>query len=139
GAATIFSMPTPTPGMPNIGPNQPPTLAPISNRVVTVGLTLNLTALGSDADVPAQSLSYSLVGAPFGMNIGSFDGVLTWTPTVAPATNTVSVVVTDNGTPSLSATQSFTVVTAPVPGVFSSLNAGNELQLQWPTYAGQKF
>src|SRR5256885_16436183 len=38
-------------------------------------------------------------------------GVLTWTPTEAqgPSTNTITVKVTDNGTPALSATNSFTV------------------------------
>ncbi len=138
GAANIFTMPTPTPRAANIVPNTPPTLATISNRVITVGLTLNLTAVGSDIDVPAQTLSYSLIGAPFGMNIGSGNGVLTWTPTVAPATNTISVVVTDNGTPNLSVTQNFTVVTAPVPAVAGSLTAGNEFRMQWPTFAGQK-
>jgi hypothetical protein len=42
----------------------------------------------------------------------SASGIITWTPTEAqgPSTNTFTTIVTDNGTPPLSATNSFTVV-----------------------------
>jgi hypothetical protein len=56
------------------------------------------------------------------MTINSSSGVLNWTPGEAqgPAANTITVRVTDNGVPSLSATKSFTVTVneeqAPVLG-----------------------
>jgi len=65
----------------------------------------------TDADVPANGLSYALLTPPAGAAIGS-NGVITWTPTLAqgPSTNTFAVKVTDNGVPSLSATQTLTIV-----------------------------
>ena len=43
------------------------------------------------------------------MTLNATNGILAWRPTVAqsPTTNLVSVMVADNGTPSLSATQQF--------------------------------
>src|SRR5439155_20184229 len=53
-----------------------------------------------------------LVSAPDGMSLDPTTGVLTWTPTETqgPRTNLITVQVTDNGSPPLSATNSFTVV-----------------------------
>src|SRR5439155_3828 len=55
---------------------------------------------------------FDLVAAPAGVTMDTNTGVITWTPTEAqgPSTNTITVKVTDNGTPALSATNSFTVV-----------------------------
>src|SRR2546428_28883 len=39
----------------------------------------------SDADVPAQSLTFSLVGAPTGATIDASTGVFNWTPSEAQA------------------------------------------------------
>jgi hypothetical protein len=66
-------------------------------------------------DLPPTLLTYALVAPPAGASIDT-NGVITWTPTQAqgPSTNTITTVVTDNGVPSLSATNSFAVVvTAP--------------------------
>jgi hypothetical protein len=139
GAVNIYSMPTPTPRAANVVPNTAPSLAAITNRVVTLGQTLNLTVVGSDGDTPAQTLNYSLSTAPAGASIGLFSGVFTWTPTIAPATNTVVVEVADNGTPSLTATQSFIVVTAPVPAPSGFVLSENQFTFSWSTMAGQQF
>jgi hypothetical protein len=139
GAANIYPMPTPTPRAANVVPNTPPTLAVITNRVITAGQTLSLTVVGSDADIPVQTLTYGLASAPFGVALGGASGMLTWTPTIAPATNTLTVVVADNGTPSLTATQSFTVVTAPLPALGSYAYSGNQFTFSWATYPGQRF
>jgi hypothetical protein len=44
--------------------------------------------------------------------INSTNGLFTWAPTEVqgPGTNTITLIVTDDGSPTLSATQSFTVV-----------------------------
>jgi hypothetical protein len=138
GAANIYSMPTPTPRAANYVPNTAPTLAAISNYVVTLGQTLTVTAIGSDSDVPAQTLSYSLGVKPLGANIGSASGVISWPPNAAPATNNFTVIVADNGTPSLTATQSFVVVTAPVPTVSNYALTGENFIFGWGTTLGQK-
>src|SRR2546426_9081598 len=50
------------------------------------------------------------------MNISPISGAISWTPAEAqgPSTNLVSVSVTDNGVPALSATNSFTVIVTEV-------------------------
>ena len=90
--------------------NAAPTLAAIANQTVNEGGTMNVTAVASDSDVPANALTYSLGNnAPAGMTIGASSGAISWTTTEAngPSTNTVSVIVTDGG--GLKATNSFTV------------------------------
>src|SRR5205814_1843260 len=75
--------------------------------------TLVITNSASDPDLPANSLAFSLAfGAPTNAVINTNTGVFTWTPTEAqgPGSNSISVIVTDNGSPTLSATQTFTVV-----------------------------
>jgi hypothetical protein len=73
-----------------------------------------------DVDLPAPTLTYKLVASPTGLAISS-NGIITWNPdeSAGPSTNIVTTVVTDNGVPKLSSTNSFTVVvqevnTAPV-------------------------
>jgi hypothetical protein len=73
--------------------------------------------VATDPDTPGQTLAYSLLpGSPSGAAVNSASGEFTWRPTVAqaPSSNPVSVVVTDNGSPNLSATNSFTVTVNPV-------------------------
>ncbi len=71
--------------------------------------------MATDNDQPANALSYRLEGAPAGATIDT-EGVLTWTPTEAegPSTNLITVVVTDDGSPALSATNTFTVIVSEV-------------------------
>ncbi|MGE3242576.1 MAG: beta strand repeat-containing protein [Pirellulales bacterium] len=85
--------------------NVSPVLAPIGNKSVVEGNSLTFTATASDADVPANTLTYSLdAGAPAGATINPATGVFSWTPSVnqAPGTYTVTIRVTDNGSPALS-------------------------------------
>jgi endonuclease G len=92
--------------------NDAPTLNTIAGQTVYLGNTLTVTAAGSDIDLPAQALSYSLVGTvPSGASINSSSGVLSWTPAAPQAGQiyTITVRVTDGGTPALHAEQQFTV------------------------------
>jgi len=95
--------------------NTPPMLAAIPNASLVAGQTLLVTNNATDADVPAQTLAWSLLNPPAGANINSTNGLLTWRPAIAqsPSTNLISVSVTDNGTPPLSVTRSFNVVVLP--------------------------
>ena len=96
--------------------NTPPVLAAISDRTVGVGGTLNITNAATDSDLPAQTLTFSLPTAPTNASINPNSGVLTWRPLVthANSTNPFTVIVADNGTPSLSATRSFSVTVPPL-------------------------
>ncbi len=131
GAANIFPMTTPTPGAANFLPNTAPVLAAIAPQALTLGQTLNLTASATDADVPAQTLTYSLgADAPAGAVINSQSGLLTWTPTAAPATNSMTVIVTDDGVPNLSAQQTF-AVTVYLPPTISVATGAGQMTLTW--------
>jgi hypothetical protein len=93
--------------------NDAPLLDPIADQVITEGITLTLSNTASDVDLPVQTLLFSLdPGAPEGAAIDPTNGVFTWTPTEAqgPGTNLITVRVTDDGSPALSATQRFTVI-----------------------------
>jgi len=99
-----------------------PVLNPISNSTLSAGQTLTVTNTASDPNAPPLTLTFSLPTAPIGMTLNATNGILTWRPTVAqsPTTNSVTVQVSDSGTPPLSATQSFMVtVTQPAAPMFS--------------------
>jgi len=89
--------------------NVRPTLNTISSQNLDEQTTLNVNASATDPD-GGQSLTYALVSGPGGLNVSSA-GAISWTPDEAqgPSSNLVVVQVTDNGTPALSATNSFVV------------------------------
>jgi len=91
--------------------NSPPAIGPIARLTIDPGARLSVLVPAADADLPPQTLSYALLTPPAGASVNS-SGLITWTPTGAQAstTNLLVVTVSDHGTPSLSATQSFTVI-----------------------------
>ena len=118
--------------------NTAPVLAAIGNQSVSEGATLSFTATATDADLPAQSLTYSLDAASLalGMTINSSTGAFSWTPTEAQGglTPSVTITVTDNGTGNLTDSETFTITvneinTAPVLGAIGnqSVNEGATL------------
>ena len=92
--------------------NVAPVLAAISNRTVTAGTPISFTATAADDNWPAQTLMFALApGCPAGTCITT-NGSFSWTPCQAHAvsSNCLTVTVTDNGTPPLSDSKSFSVV-----------------------------
>jgi hypothetical protein len=115
--------------------NTAPNLAPIADRSILAGRTLAITNSATDAEAPPQVLTFSLASPPpSGVNLNGANGILTWRPTMAQAgtTNVLRVVVSDSGTPSLSATQSFSVaVGRPVqPGLGGASVSNGQFRLQ---------
>jgi uncharacterized repeat protein (TIGR03806 family) len=104
--------------------NTPPVLAAISNQTILAGRTLSITNNATDADSPPQLLTYSLINPPIGAAIDASNGIFGWRPAIAQSatTNLLSVRVSDNGTPSQSATQSFlvTVMRPVAPGLYGA-------------------
>ena len=86
-------------------------LAAIPNQTLIAGQSLTFTNQAGDADVPAQALTFSLSGAPAGATVTANTGIFNWRPAIAQSrsTNPISVIVTDNGSPNLGATQKFVV------------------------------
>src|SRR5262249_60479521 len=96
--------------------NFTPVLAAVSNRTINFGMNLTITNLATDADLPPQTFLYTLLSTVTNAAIGPTNGEFNWRPLVTQAnsTNQFGVVVTDNGAPSLSATQSFSVIVNPL-------------------------
>jgi len=125
GTASFYMLTNYTPGAANYYPlpNLPPRIAQLKDKTVFEGSLLTFTATATDSNLPAQQLTWALgPGAPAGAAIGASDGVFGWIPTEAQGGSNYSITVSvhDNGAPSLSDTQSFTVTvlkTNNVPGL----------------------
>jgi Glycosyl hydrolase catalytic core/Carbohydrate binding module (family 6) len=106
-----------------VATNHPPVLAAVADQSILAGRTLLVTNTASDPDAPPQQLIYSLPGAPVGASIDTNSGVFSWRPAIAqsPSTQTVAVVVSDNGAPALAATNNFKVTV--IQPAFPILNA----------------
>lgn len=112
---TSPSAPDNPPGPPE--DNVAPTLPAQTNRSVAALDTLLVTNTGSDSNNPPQTLTYQLTTAPSGATI-SANGVISWTPTPAQVSETpytFTTVVTDSGSPALSATNTFEVIVTDAP------------------------
>lgn len=133
----VYSMTQPTSGTNNVYANSAPILTAIADKPLVLGQTVSFVAHATDIDAPPQSLRFSLgSGAPTGAEINPTTGEVTWKPDYAPATNLVRVIATDDGTPSLSATQTF-VVTVGIPPQLSDAHlSANGLTLTWPAMEG---
>lgn len=87
--------------------NVAPVLGAISNQNGYWGNAFGFTASATDADIPANTLTFSLDSAPAGASIDSNTGAFSWTPTMLQiGMHTFTVRVTDNGSPNLSDKQS---------------------------------
>jgi hypothetical protein len=84
-------------------------LGAIGNQSGAEQTLITFDADATDADVPAQTLTFSLdPGAPAGAGIDSVTGVFDWTPSAA-GLYTVTVRVTDNGSPNMSDSETVTI------------------------------
>ena len=123
--------------------NHPPVLPPIADRSVAAQSPLLITNTASDLDAPGQVLRYALgPGAPAGAGVDPVTGVFSWTPasTNADTTNTITVWVTDNGSPALSDVQCFAVaVTLPRPDIQSFIVSGAEALLTWQSVSSKVY
>ena len=104
-------------------------LTPVANQTVTPGITLVVTNTAIDQAVPPKTLTW-LLGGPTNAALTTLNATnarFMWRPLVSQAntTNVIYVVVADNGTPSLSATNSFKVIVNPL----SSLPTMNSISM----------
>ncbi len=78
-----------------------------------------------------RKLTFRLLSGPSGAEVNPLTGSFNWRPALsqAPSTNLLWISVTDNGSPSLAATQSFTIaVRAPATPLMRALQLqGDEL------------
>ncbi|MHB1307794.1 MAG: Ig domain-containing protein [Limisphaerales bacterium] len=136
--------------------NTPPSINPLPNYTLVGGSTVSFTATGSDPDLPAGALTWTLgAGAPAGAKINSGTGAFSWkTPKVSKSTlYTITLWLTDNGSPAAAASSSFTVTLDPAVRRASLelaeqqvrfeqpvLHVGNrELVLSWQSEPGRRY
>lgn len=103
--------------------NTPPSLDWIRNWDIDEGDLLSFTATATDAD-SQQTLAYSLIGPPVGMSIDPRTGIFAWQPADGLNTYSVTVRVTDNGSPALSDTKTFTIAVNNVAPTAAFANSG---------------
>ena len=136
GSASIYGLTIPSPRAGNFlaTSNTAPAVGSIADRVVIESQLLLFSATAMDAEAPPQTLAYSLDPvAPAGATINSVNGLFSWRPSAAqtPGTNLITVRVTDDGAPPMSASTTFTVRVAPRPqltGVAPMANGGYAIQ-----------
>ena len=97
-------MTTPTPQAANVVPvNQSaPVLPSIGDRIINEGSLFSFTALATDGDIPAQTLTYTMdPGTPAGATLDRSTGLFRWTPSEVQggATYHFTIRVSDNGSP----------------------------------------
>jgi VCBS repeat-containing protein len=125
--------------------NSAPVLPAQTDVTIAELTSLLVTNTATDSDIPANSLSYSLVNPPTGAQI-SPGGIISWSPSPAqaPSTNVFETVVVDSGVPPLSATNSFTVfVTAsqivPAPTIESIYVTNGLATISWSSVTGRTY
>jgi hypothetical protein len=122
--------------------NAAPVLAAIANRTVHAGCLVTFTNSATDADLPANTLAYSLdPGAPPTASVGTNTGVFLWPTTDANAgtANPITVRVTDKGSPPLSNARTFTVTVLARPEIQSVNLAGTNATLAWSAISGATY
>ena len=89
----------------------PPVLTVPDTQTIYAGQTLTVTNSATNSFLPNAKYTFKLLSPPANASIITTNGVMTWpiTTTQPSGTNTITVKVTDNSTPSLSATNSFVV------------------------------
>ena len=123
--------------------NNAPVIAPVPGQIVAPGGAVSLSIAASDPE--NQQLRFSLESAPQGASINEVTGQFLWRTTESQAgTHTVTVRVTDNGSPPASATATFTVtVGGPQPEQFriTGIRRGSpgEVVLTWNSAAGAEY
>jgi len=121
------------------GMNTPPSFVPVADTTIDEGALFSLLPTAIDTDVPRQTLTFGLLAAPVGATIDSSGGVIRWQTGEAQGgtMNRFTVVVADNGLPSLSVTQSFNVTVREVNTAPFFVDPASEIQVDEETVLSQ--
>jgi len=124
---------------PNV--NSGPVLAPIGDQITGELVLLELTVSGTDGD-PVNALHYTLdAGAPPEAEIDSNTGAFSWIPAFEGASRLVPITVrvTDDGNPSLSAAETISVLVIAGPVVLDIDRQPNEALVSWRSAPGELY
>jgi hypothetical protein len=118
-------------------------LAAITNRTINVGSNFQFTASVTDTDSPPQTLTFALLAGATNASLNTNSGAFSFRPLVTQAnsTNNFTLKVSDNGTPPLSAAQSFSVIVNPpsAPGIGNISAAGGQFSFNVSGQSGPDY
>ena len=110
---------------------------------MNVGQTVAFTASATDTDQPPQTLTFALLAGATNATLNTNSGAFSFRPLVTQAnsTNNFTLTVSDNGTPSMSATQSFSVVVNPLsaPSISNVSAAGGQFSFSVSGQSGPDY
>ena len=125
--------------------NVAPKLSVLGDQAAEAGRELTFAATATDADLPANTLIFSLnPGAPDGSKLTSA-GVFTWTPTEAQAgsSHPIGITAFDDGVPPLSDTRTFNVTVAAAKKEIrvteAKLSGDGKFSFTWSAQAGRSY
>jgi hypothetical protein len=102
-----------------------------SNVVAVVGNPVTVTNTATDSNANAV-LTYSLLNAPTNAAINSTNGIIMWTNAVPNGLAArFTTLVTDNGAPAATATNTFTVFVMPFPAITNVTVTATNVVLKW--------
>jgi hypothetical protein len=118
--------------------NVAPALALVPNATIHAGTMYQYTLSATDSDIPANTLSYSLVVGPAGATVGAASGVVSWTAprNAAGAVTNFTVRATDNGTPAQSSDRSFQVTVVGPLEITGYATEPGGFRVEWRTVPG---
>ena len=125
--------------------NRAPTMNPVADLFLEPGSLLILALSATDPDIPANDFTFSVdPGHPAGAEVGG-DGVFRWEPSDAQAstTNTITLRVTDSGSPALADTEDFIVDVGSLAQLFEAdVEApvgGGDFAVRWSATSGRTY
>ncbi|MDB6109861.1 MAG: hypothetical protein JWR69_1611, partial [Pedosphaera sp.] len=125
--------------------NSAPVLPVQTNRTINELTLLTVANTATDSDLPVNTLNYQLITSPTGASIDA-GGVITWTPSAGQSgsTNAFTTVVTDNGLPALTATNTFFVTvngvqSVPAPVILSFNLSDGIATITWGAVPNQSY
>jgi len=120
--------------------NRPPVLNDVPGAAIHAGAAFRTSLTGSDPDIPANALTYSMVSGPDGATVTP-DGRVEWRPSLASAGSIAdfTVRVTDNGVPPQSDDVTFQVAVADPLTILDTRRSGDEWTITWRAVAGNRY
>lgn len=102
--------------------NEPPVLDTIADQTVDQTFEVTFTATATDADLPANTLTFSLSGEPTGAVIDADTGIFTWTPTTSQLGDFTFTVIVSDGTTTAEQEVTITVTEPVIPNQTFSID-----------------